>query len=188
MSEQNPLIERYMTSFEAALQRHDLSEWREIGADLRSHIGEAHGSGKPLDQVLEALGPADVLARAYAVELKMNPRADNRGKIIGRVLGVLGILAASGLVSFFVVAGLGAIAVGLIGSGVGIFVIGALEAMGVHLPDVQLAGIHPLAVMAIGPALILVGLAAAWALWLYVRALIKMLRRTLPRAWTPRVT
>jgi hypothetical protein len=29
----------------------------------------------------------------------------------------------------------------------------------------------------------LIGVAAGWALWLYVRALIGMLQRTLPRAW-----
>src|SRR5688572_29011515 len=84
MSDQNPVIERYMASFEAALQRHDLPEWKEIGADLRSHIAEAQGYGKPLDEVLAALGPADTLARAYAVELKINP--DRRRSVIGGYL------------------------------------------------------------------------------------------------------
>jgi uncharacterized membrane protein len=181
MSEPNPVIERYMSSFESALQRHDLAEWREIGADLRSHIAEAQSYGKPLDEVLQALGPADALARAYAVELKINP--DRRRSVIGGYLSVIGILAASGVVSFIVVSGLGSIAIGLFGSGLGMLVIGAIEAVGVRLPGVQLAGIHPLFVAALGPVVMLIGLAAAWALWLYVRALIGVLLRTLPRAW-----
>jgi hypothetical protein len=181
MSEPNPVIERYMTSFEAALQRHDLPEWREIGADLRSHIAEAQGYGKPLDQVMEALGPAETLARAYAVELKINP--DRRRSVVGGYLSVIGILAASGAVSFIAVTALGSIAIGLFGSGLGVLVIGLMEALGVHLPGVQLAGLNPLLVAALGPVLMLVGLLAGWALWLYVRALIGMLQRTLPRAW-----
>jgi uncharacterized membrane protein len=185
MSEANPVIERYMTSFEDSLQVYRLREWKEIAADLRSHIAEALEYGKPLDEVLQSLGPADVLARAYAVELKMNQPADTRGKAIGRFLSVIGILAASGAVSFIVVAALGSIAMGLVGSGLGLIVIGAIEALGVHLPNVQLAGIHPLLVVALGPIVMLVGLVAAWGLWLYVRELISVLQRALPRAWTP---
>jgi uncharacterized membrane protein len=184
MSEHNPLIERYMSSFEAALQKYDLREWKEIATDVRSHIAEALEYGKPLDDVLEALGPADVLARAYAVELKLNPRA-GPSQALGRVLSVIGILAASGVVSFIVVAGLGSIAVGLFGSGFGMLIIGIIEAMGIHLPGVQLAGLNPLFVVALSPVIMFVGLAAGWALWLYVRALINMLHKALPRAWGP---
>ena len=131
--------------------------------------------------MLAALGPADTLARAYAVELKINP--DRRRSAIGGYLSVIGILAASGAVSFIVVSALGSIAVGLFGSGLGVLIIGVIEATGVHLPGVQLAGLNPLFVAALGPILMLVGLLAGWGLWLYLRALIGMLQRTLPRAW-----
>jgi uncharacterized membrane protein len=181
MSEQNPLIERYMKSFESALQRYDLADWKEVAGDVRSHIAEALEYGKPLDDVLKALGPADTLARAYAVELNLNP--DRRRSAVGGYLSVIGILAASGVVSFIVVSGLGSIAVGLFGSGFAMLVIGAVEAIGVHLPGVRLAGIHPLFIVALSPVIMLIGVAAGWALWLYVRALIGMLQRTLPRAW-----
>jgi uncharacterized membrane protein len=185
MSEANPVIERYMTRFEDSLQNYGLREWKDIAVDLRSHIAEASEYGKPLDEVLHSLGPADVLARAYAVELKMNQPGGTRGNAIARLLSVVGILAASGVISFIVVTGLGSIAIGLFGSGLGLLVIGVIEALGVHLPNVQLGGLHPLIVAALGPIFMLVGLAAAWGLWLYVRALINVLRRALPRAWTP---
>jgi anti-sigma factor RsiW len=181
MTEHNPLIERYMQSFEAALQRHELPEWKEISADLRNHIAEALHY-KPLDQVLEALGPAEVLARAYAVELRINPPADRPRSVVVRYLSVIGILAASSAASFIVVSALGSIAVGLFGSGLAVLIIGVVEALGVHLPGVQLAGVHPLFVVALGPILMLIGFLAGWALWIYVRALIGMLMRMLPRA------
>lgn len=184
MSDANPAIERYMTRFEAALQRFDLPEWREIGADLRSHIAEALDFGKPLDEVLQALGPADVLARAYAVELQLNPR-ENRGRI-AQIVGVLGILAASGIATFIVVTALGSIAVAFVGSGMTLIAIGGLEAAGVHLPNVQLAGLHPLAVVAMGPVFLAIGFGAGWALWAYARALTRMLRNTLPKSWSSR--
>lgn len=183
MSEQNPVIERYMGNFQAGLQAYGLREWKEIAADLRNHIAEALEYGKPLDEVLKALGPADVLARAYAVELKMNERADTRSKIIGRVLGVIGIIAASSVVSFIVVSALGSIAMVLVPSGLLVLVIGFVELLGVHFPGVQLAGLHPLIVVALGPLFMFVGVVAGWLLWLYLRALINMLRRSLPRAW-----
>lgn len=185
MNEANPAIERYMTRFENSMQNYRLREWKEIAGDLRSHIAEALEYGKALDEVLQALGPADVLARAYAIELKMNQPSDTRGKAIGRFLSVIGVLAASGVVSFLVVTALGSIALGFLGSGLAMIAIGVLEAVGVHLPSVQLAGIHPLIVAALGPIIMLVGILAAWGLWAYVRATIRMLQRAVPRALTP---
>lgn len=177
---QNPLIERYMQSFESALRRYDLSEEKEIAADLRSHIDEALAYGKPLDDVLQAIGPADVLARAYAVELKLNPR-ESSGKAVARILSVITILPATGLLSFIVVAGLGSLALGFLASAFAMIVIGAIEAIGVHLPHVQLAGVHPLLVVGMGLVTMLIGLVTGWALWLYVRAMVGMLRRLLAR-------
>lgn len=175
------VTERYMKSFESALQRYDLAEWKEIANDVRSHIAEAQGYGKSLDDILRGLGSGETLARAYAVELKLNPQ--HQRSVIGGYLSVIGILAASGVVSFIVVSALGSIAVGLLGSGVAMLMIGAIEAIGIHIEGVQLANVHPLFVVALGPIIMLVGLLAGWGLWLYVRALVGMLRRTLPRAW-----
>lgn len=182
MNEKNPVIERYISAFDAALQQYDLPERREIVSDVRSHIDEALQYGKPLDEVLQSLGPAEALARAYAVELKMNPKTNGAGQAIGRFFGVLGILSFSGLVSFIVVTTLGSIAISFFGSGLIVLVIGLIEATGVHLPYVQMAGIHPLLVAALGPVMMLVGYAAGWGVWRYMRAVASMLRKTLPRA------
>jgi uncharacterized membrane protein len=181
MTEHNPLIERYMSRFEDALQQYKLPEWREIAADLRSHIAEALAYGKPIDDVLNALGGADVMARAYAVELAINPPRTKPNWIIV-ALKVGAIVAATGMMSFLVVVGLGSVAMGFTASGLALIVICLIEAMGTHLPGVQMAGMHPLVVMLFGPPMLLLGIGAGWALWLYMRFIVRALRKAIPRA------
>ena len=89
----HPVIERYLRRFETAFDEFEVADRTEIVEELRNHIAEARAAGKPLDGVLEALGSADVLARAYAVELALHPRdpADN-----GARAGVLSAARAAG--------------------------------------------------------------------------------------------
>lgn len=132
------------------------------------------------EAVLEALGPPRTLARAYAMELLMT-RTHEQGKI-ARILALTGILAASGIGTLLVVMTLGSIAIGFVGSGIALIVIGGIEAAGIHFPQVQLAGLHPLIVMAIGPFVAIVGVGATWALWRYMRFLTRSLRSVLGRS------
>ncbi len=179
MTEENPIIARYMKRFEEALQVHKLREWRDIAADVRSHISEALGYGKPLDEVLASLGPADALARSYAVELTMNPPASG-ANLIMRWLNVAMLLAAGSFLSFIVVTFLGSLAFGFTISGIMVIIICAIEAVGVHLPNVELAGMHPLLAILIGPPLLAIGLGAGWLLWMYARSAVRVVRRALP--------
>ncbi|MEZ6022422.1 MAG: hypothetical protein R3C16_03175 [Hyphomonadaceae bacterium] len=180
MAIENPALLRYLASFEAALKRYDCADADDIVRDLKGHIEEAQAMGKPLDDVLRSIGPAEALARAYAVELELNPRGDKRLRGIGGALRVAGILAAASLVSLIVVTTLGSIGFAFLLSGVVLLVVGALEAGGVHLPYVQLAGVSPVLVMSIGPLLGVVGYMACWGLWLYLKALARTLTRNLP--------
>lgn len=86
MTEGHPVVERYLTRFEASITEFDCPEQEEITHEIRSHIAEARAAGRALDAVLQTLGPADVLARAYAVELALNPQGKRRGRTPGRVL------------------------------------------------------------------------------------------------------
>jgi hypothetical protein len=70
----HPVVARYMASFEASIAALDPGERLAIAQEIRNHIAEATAAGKPLDDVLRSLGPAETLARAYVVELLMNPR------------------------------------------------------------------------------------------------------------------
>ncbi len=74
MIQRHPVVERYLTCLESAINEYELAERQEITDEIRNHIAEATAAGQGLAAVLETLGPADVLARAYAVELGLNPR------------------------------------------------------------------------------------------------------------------
>src|SRR5262249_6233976 len=74
VSQGHPVVARYMATFGAAIKGIDAEERAAIEQEIRSHIAEATATGRSLDAVLTSLGPAEALARAYTVELLMNPR------------------------------------------------------------------------------------------------------------------
>jgi uncharacterized membrane protein len=75
MTVDNPLVERYLTAFSAGLAQLAPSERAEVVAEIRQHIADATAAGRPIDDVLKALGPVEALARAYQLELLVSPRA-----------------------------------------------------------------------------------------------------------------
>lgn len=181
MSSEHPIVERYMARLAAAVRDLNCPEPQEIVAEIRSHIAEAQSAGKPLDAVLQALGPADVLARAYAVELLLHPRDARPTRALGRFLRVAGVVAASSIATLIVVAALGSVGIGFSVSGVTMFVVGVLEMSDVHLPGVQMSGLPPELPIVLGPLLLLLGIAALIILRMYVRFMVRTLRRVLGR-------
>ncbi len=178
--QEHPLVERYMTAFEAALAALEVPERKEVAVEIRSHIAESLAEGKPLDTVLEALGPAEALARAYAVELTLNPRGPQRFETIGRVTRVVGLVALGSIMTMIVVGALGSIGLGFTLSGLAVVLIAGFEAMGVHLPGVEMQGIPPAAVIVLGVATFILGVGALYLLWHYMRFLVRASRRLLP--------
>jgi uncharacterized membrane protein len=178
--QEHPLVERYISVFEAALAALDVPEGKEIAVEIRSHIAEALAEGKPLDTVLEALGPADGLARAYAVELTLNPRGAQRFETIGRVSRVVGLVAVGSVMTMIVAGALGSVGFGFTLSGLAIVLLAGFEAAGVHLPGVEMQGIPPSAVIALGVSTFVIGAGALYLLWKYMRFLVRASRRLLP--------
>jgi uncharacterized membrane protein len=176
----HPVVERYMARFETSIRELDSTQRREIAQEIRNHIAEASAAGKGLDAVLESLGPADTLARAYAVELLVNPR-DRRLAAVGGFLKMAGIVAAGSLATLLVVVTLGGFGITFVASAVTFLVIGVLEAMGIHLSGVQLAGIAPVWIIALAPVLLVIGIGCLALLTAYVRFLAHSLKRVLPR-------
>jgi uncharacterized membrane protein len=181
MMDEHPLIEKYLSAFEAALTRFNVPEKTEVAVEIRSHIAEALAEGKPLANVLAALGSAEDLARGYAVELTLNPRSDRKQSFVLRVLRLMGIFFVGSLVTFVVVSLLGTIGVGFTLSGLVMVVVAAIEAAGTHLPFVQLGGMPPSVFILGGAAIFAVGAGALYLLRLYVRFLVATSRRVLPR-------
>ena len=177
----HPIVDKYLTRLDAAVRALNCPEPREIVDEIRNHIAEAQAAGKPLDAILQALGPADVLARAYAVELLLHPRDRRPTQAVGRFLSVAGVIAASSLATLIVVSALGSIGLGFSLSGLTVFAIGLLQAAGVHLPGVDMQGLPPALPIVLGPLLLVLGIAALVGLRMYVRFMVRTLRRVLGR-------
>jgi uncharacterized membrane protein len=180
MSDEHPLVARYMKQFERSLEALDIAEGKDIAAELKGHVAEALANGKALDATLESLGPADALARAYAVELHMNQRKERN--LVVRIIRVTSILAASGCLTFFVSSTLGILAVSFLVTGVLGVVLVPIE-LAVDLPYVQVAGVSPFVAYALVAGCLALGLALTWLFWLYLRSVGRALRKSLPRAW-----
>ena len=176
----HPVVELYMKTFEDALRAFDCGQGSEIARDLRGHIAEAQAMGKPVDEVLASIGPAEKLARAYAVELELNPRGEKLKRNLGAILRVAGILTAASFVTFVVVMVLGVIAVSFVPTGIAVIVFSGVELSGYDVPFLRLGPLHPLGGIAAGVIVTLLGLLAGWGLKRYLRALINTLRSALP--------
>ena len=177
---QHPLVERYVTRLETELRSLACPESQDILDEIRNHIAEASAVGRPLDATLEALGPADVLARAYAVELALNPRG-RRVRAFTKFIRVAGLVAVTSFGALIVVGGLGLVGIGFSASGLVMLVIGVLESADVHLPGVQMNGVSPVWAIALGPVVIFLGLATLAAVRAYIRFTVGTWRRVLPR-------
>jgi uncharacterized membrane protein len=175
-------VSTYLAAFEAEARGFGLSEAQDIANDVQSHINEAVEYGKPLDEVLAALGTPKALARAYAVELLMGkPKVDSNVGRFSQLLTLAALVAFGGLLTLIVVTSLGSIGLSFVLSGILLFVLGLLEAVGVHLPHVQTGGMSPWLVAALGPVMFAVGWGALLLLWSYVRFAGRQLVRALPR-------
>src|SRR5262245_18006888 len=128
---EHPVVARYMATFGAAIKALDTGERAAIEQEIRSHIAEATAAGRPLDDVLEALGPAEALARAYAVELLMNPQNRRIQSVAGFLKLAVTVVVAS-FATLIVAAILGSIGITFTASGLAAIMVGMLETSGIH--------------------------------------------------------
>ena len=132
MKQQHPVIERYMTHLETAIGGLDSADRREVLQEIRNHIAEATAAGKSLDVVLESLGPADALGRAYAVELLLHPQNDRPRHAAERWLRLVGLVVVFSIPTLVAVSTLASVGISFVAGGLFAFVIGVLEALGVR--------------------------------------------------------
>lgn len=100
----------------------------EVLSDIRSHIAEATAAGSQLDHVLTSLGPADQLARAYAVELLLNPAVGRpEMSVFQRFFALASFLALTSIPTLIIVTTFGAIGASLLCSGAVVFLAGRAE-------------------------------------------------------------
>lgn len=180
MNEQHPLVDRYLSRLREGLTSMAPDEREDVVREIRSHLAEAIAAGKPIDAVIESLGSADALARAYSMELLLHPRESKpRSSRAGRWLAIIGLLAVGSIPSFVVVVVLFAIGVSFFASGIAVFAAGLLGLADALPPFVQMNADPRLAIIA-GPPLVIGGIVALIALVGYVRFAVRTVRRVLP--------
>ena len=186
MTQEHPLVERYLSRLQDGLKLMPPGDREEVVRDIRSHIAEATAAGTPLESVLTTLGPAEGLARAYAVELLLNP-APGRPPMSAfeRFFALAGILTLTSIPTLVIVVTLGAVGISFVASGFAVFVAGIVDAAGISLPFVNgpATDVHPAIAITIGPILFVAGVASLWGLSKYL----KWVGRTISRALATRV-
>lgn len=173
-----PPAARYLEKLTAALGDLALAERTEVVDELRNHIADATAAGRPLDEVLTALGPVDQLARAYKVELLLNPKAPGPRRS-DRWLRLLALVALGSIPVFIVVVVLGSIGLAFTASGLAVFIAGIAASVGT-LPGWVNMDVPPWVAIALGPALAVIGVLALWGLVAYVTFVARLVRKVVP--------
>jgi uncharacterized membrane protein len=166
--------------FRSALQLYRVPQSEEIVFDVKNHISEAMGSGKSPADVIAALGLPDVLARAYAMELLLNPPKDSRATATVRLLKILSLVIAGGFLSLCITLTLAVLGLTLIASGPALVAGGVLQSMGEHPSWINMGPLSPLAVISIGPVVSIAGCGVCLILWRYAQMTARTLRKLLP--------
>jgi uncharacterized membrane protein len=188
MTSTHPLAARYLQSFEHALETIAPAERAELVAEIRQHIDDATAAGKSLEDILTSLGPAEQLARAYKVELLLNPRplaarTVTREPRSTRWLAIVGLMALASVPSFTIIVTLASFGFGMTIAGVATFVAGIVDVSGIlngTVWEFHIDGGPPQLAIIVGPFVTLLGILAWWGLVRYVRFLVKMIRRVVP--------
>jgi len=180
VTEHNPLVARYIDRLETDLSKLSPAERQSVVKDIESHVAEAVAAGKPLDEVIESLGPADELARAYSVELVMHPREESpKTSRAGRFWTLIALVTLGSIPTLVIVTVLGSVGISFTFSGVAVFAAGLLGMNGL-LPDFVRMDVPPVFAVALGPIMSAVGFVCLVGLIFYVRLVARTLRRVLP--------
>jgi uncharacterized membrane protein len=180
VTEQHPVVERYLARLSDGLSDLALDDRQGVMQDIRSHLAEAVVAGTSLEAALESLGPADALARAYGVELLLNPR-QRGGWRSERFLRLAGLVVIGSLPALVVFVALGPVGVTFIAAGLVSITAGIWDALG-ELPSfVQTSGLAPVWLVLIGLAMIAVGVLELIVLRRFVRFVAWTVRAALPK-------
>lgn len=181
MTDPHPVAERYLDQLARHLASLAAEDRQEVLQDIRSHLAEATAAGKPLDAVIASLGPAEELARAYSVELLMNPRRRRTGESrTSRFLKIAGLVVIGSIPTLVIVVVLAAVGVAFSASGVAVLAAGVVAAAGELPPWLQM-DIPPIFAILLGPVMTAVGILALVGLVFYIKFVAFAVRAVLPK-------
>lgn len=174
--ESNPLVDRYLATFRTGLKGAPQPERDEFVREIQSHIAEAQAAGEPVGAILYRLGPADRLAKAYRAELTLS---SGGGNIIWRFFAVLGVLVTASIPSMIIIPLLLGLGLGGLVGGIVAIVFAAVPGLEADFYNISDEVLNRTLGALTGLGLVVAGLAALWALYLYCLLLIKALRGAL---------
>lgn len=171
------IVDRYLAALDAALTNLAPAERAEVVAEIRQHIADATAAGRPIDEVLSALGPVDALARAYQLELLVTPRdAAGARPRSDRWLKIMGLLALGSLPTFIIVVVLGVFAITFTTTGLAVMLAGAADQAGA-LPAWINNDLEPWFAIVVGVFLMIAGIVSGWGLTIYLRFVVRVVKR-----------
>lgn len=188
MTAQNPLMRRYLFEFGQGLRGLSQAEQRELCMEIESHIYEAMQAGRPVEEVLRRLGPADRLARAYAADALLSGPGNRALPLFEgwrRRLTAFGILAGTSLTTVMLVPLLGVVGYSFLAVGPIVMVLSAISFAvpslinlppGVVLPDALVSTL----LILFGLLVTGIGWGARQLLLRYLGFLTRTLKGTLP--------
>ncbi len=181
MTMNHPLVNRYVSDFNNALPQLAPAERAEVVSEIRQHIDDAMAAGRPIDEVLQALGSVEALARAYQLELLVTPRTSAAPvqPRSDRWLKIMGLLALGSLPTFIIVIVLGTIGLSFTVTGVALVAAGIADSAGA-LPVWVRSDIAPWLAVVSGVALTILGLLSSWGTIAYLRFVGRLVRRVVP--------
>ena len=174
--DKNPAAERYLAALEHSLSPMKASERMEVIHEIRAHLHDGMVAGKPLDELLNRLGAAELLAKAYLVESYLNPKRFGSGWI-SRTLGLFGLLVFGSLPTLVITSLLGSLGIAFLIAGPILFSSGIFGVFGVSLAPAVKTNLAPWLQMILGPIMTVAGASLLWSLLLYLRWLINLFRR-----------
>lgn len=180
MTPENPVAARYLDRLTRALDELDPAERAEVVQEIAQHLKDAQAAGRPLDELLTSLGSAEELARAYRVELLLNPK-DRRHPRRDRWLRITGLVALGSIPTLVIVVTLFSLGLSLSLSGIVVFVAGIWAATG-PLPDWVNLDCPPWVAITLAFPVTALGVASFAGLVLYLRFTARVVRRLVPRA------
>ena len=174
--EKNPAAERYLVALRQALTSMPEADRLDVLDEIRAHLQDAMAAGKPLDETLTRLGPAESLAKAYLVESYLNPKPSGAGWI-SRTFGLFGLLVFGSLSTLLITSLLGPLGITFLVAAPIVFTSGLCGFFDVSLTPVVQSNLQPWQEALLGPVMGLVGAACLWALYRYLRWILKLLRQ-----------
>lgn len=180
MSNELPLVTRYLNALNDALTDIAPAERAEVVAEIRQHIADATDAGEPIDEVLQALGPVEALARAYQLELLVTPRPSAPPQPSSdRWFRIAGLIALGSIPTFVIVVTLGTIGLAFTASGLAVVVAGILDQVGT-LPTWVTMTVPGWVAIPIGMLVTVLGLLSCWGTVAYLRFVARVVRRVVP--------